>query len=223
MKKSKVPFEFNQCMSLIKATGKKARSLRDLRRLISKISDESIFHHTCQYFQKGHILEYTNDFAHWAGESLEERALSERLSNIDTYTFKSVGEVRKEVLNVVDDYLRNFPEPRPAHMGDEFHFNETVSFIFSVGIKVRNVAEFLLALRHIDPGCIYFHFFEARVRLGNGVDDFSRWFEYALDKDNIAARIRKIDPFMHDIENIREHLIEAIEEDVREEMEAGGI
>jgi len=81
------PFEFRQCVSILKATGRKAGTLREMRDVIAVVSDESIFHHTYQYFLKGHILEYANDFAHWTGESLEERALAERLSGIDPYDF----------------------------------------------------------------------------------------------------------------------------------------
>lgn len=88
-------FEFKQCVSILKSTGKKAKSLRELRNVIAVVSDESIFHHTYQYFLKGHFFEYTNDFAQWAGESLEERALSEHLSNIDPYAFKTIDELRQ--------------------------------------------------------------------------------------------------------------------------------
>jgi hypothetical protein len=73
------PFEFKQCVSIVKSTGRQARNLGELRKLISQVGDESIFHHVYQYFLKGHVLEYTNDFAHWAGESLEERALAKRV------------------------------------------------------------------------------------------------------------------------------------------------
>ncbi len=83
-------FEFKQCVNILKSTGRKAGNLRELRNIISKISDKSIIHHTNHYFLKGHVFEYTNDFVHWAGEGLEERALSERLSNIDPYGFKNM-------------------------------------------------------------------------------------------------------------------------------------
>ena len=66
-----------QCVSIVKSTGKSAKNLSELRKMISEVGDESIFHHVYQYFLKGHILEYTNDFAHWAGEHLEESALAE--------------------------------------------------------------------------------------------------------------------------------------------------
>lgn len=211
------PFEFRQCVSILKSTGKKAKNLRELRDAIAVVSDESIFHHTYQYFLKGHILEYTNDFAHWAGESLEERALSEHLSNIDPYVFKNIDELRQELLNAIDSYLENLPEPREAMTGDEFYFNETITLIFPVGIRVKNLAEFLIAIKYIDAAAIYYHFYEARIRLG--VDDFSKWLEDSLNKKELSEKIRSIDLFMHSIEGIREHIIEAVEKDVRTEME----
>ena len=215
------PFEFKQCVNLIKSTGLKARNLRELRERTAVVSGESIFHHTYQYFLKGRVLEYTNDFAHWAGESLEERALSEHLSNVDPYAFKNIEDLRMELLNVIDGYLKNFPEPREAMPGDEFYFNETVTLTSPLGIKAKNLAEFLIAIKYVDAAAIYYHFYEARVRLG--VDDFSKWLEDSLDKKEVAERIRGIDPFMHSIEEIRKHIYEGIEEEVRTEMEAVGL
>jgi len=213
------PFEFRQCISILKSTGKKARNLRELRDKMAVVSDECIFHHTYQYFLKGHVLEYTNDFAHWAGESIEERALSEQLSNIDPYDFKNISDMRNELLAVIDEYLLKFPEPREVIAGNEFYFNEMVTLIFPVGIRVKNLAEFLTAIKYVDSGSIYYHFYEARIRLGGGVDDFSRWIEDVFGKKELVERIRAIDPFMHDLEGIREHIAEAVEEEVRKDME----
>lgn len=214
------PFEFRQCVSLVKSTGRKAKNLKELRKIIAQVGAECIFHHIYQYFLKGHILEYTNDFAHWAGETLEERALAERLTCIDPYTLKSVEAVRSELLREIDDFLSQFPEPRDVIAGNEFYFNETINLIFPVGVQTRNLAEFLVAIDHIDAGSIYYHFYDSRVRLGEGiVDDFSRWIEHTLMRKEIADRIRSIDPFMHSIESIREHIREVIEEYVRSDME----
>lgn len=213
------PFEFKQAVSIAKSTGKKANSIHGLRENISKVSRESIFHHTCQFYLKEHIFGYTNDFAQWSGENLEERALAERLSNIDPYSFKSISGTRKELLRVIDEYLQDFPEPRCVIAGDDFHFNETLTLIFPVGIKVNTLTEFLLALRHVDPGCIYFHFYEARLRLGKGADDFSLWMEFSLNRKKLARNIKSIDPFMHTTEGIREHIIEMVEEDMMSDIE----
>jgi hypothetical protein len=213
------PFEFRQCISILKSTGKNAKNIKELRDLIATVSDECIFHHTYQYFLKEHILEYTNDFAHWAGENLEESALSEQLSNIDPYDFKNITDLRDELIHVINDYLERFPQPRDAIPGNEFYFNETVTLIFPVGIRAKNLAEFLTAIKYVDSDSIYYHFYEARVRLGSGIDDFSRWIEDVFGKKELGERIRTIDPFMHTIEEIKRHIIETVGEEVRKDME----
>jgi len=213
------PFEFRQCINILRATGKKAKNLRELQDSITTVSDECIFHHTYQFFLKVHILDYTNDFAFWAGESLEERALSEQLSNIDPYDYQYINDLRNQIIQVIHEYLEKFPEPREAMPGKEFYFNETVTLIFPEGVRAKNLAEFLTAIKHIDADSLYYHFYEARIRLGSGVDDFSRWIEDIFGKTGLAEKIRSIDPFMHNIEGIREHLVEAIEEEVRKDME----
>ena len=117
------PFIFYQCISIPKATGKWAKNLKELKKMIVAVSPDSIYHHTYQYFLKGHILEYTNDFAQWAGESLEERALSEHLSIIDPYEFNNIEDLRKKLLDVIDDYMERFTSPKDAFPGNEFFFN----------------------------------------------------------------------------------------------------
>ena len=214
-------FEFKQCITMLKATGKKAKNLREFRNALETVSKRSVFHHTYQYFLKGHILEYTNDFAQWAGESLEERALAEHFSNIDPYDFTDIEELRKELVRQVDEYLLQFPEPRDALSGDEFFFNETVTLVFPSGVRARNLAEFLMAIKYVEGSALYYHFFDARQRLGRS-DDFSAWFEDALGKSELAARVRSIDPFMHSLDGIREGIAAAVEEDVRSDMEAMG-
>ena len=57
------------------------------------------------------------------------------------------------------------------------------------------------------------------MRLGNGIDDFSKWVEEALGRKDLAARIRAIDLLMHTLDGIREHLVEMLEEEVRKDME----
>jgi hypothetical protein len=214
-----IPFEFKQYTSILKSTGRRAKNLRELREGIASVSKEAIFHHTYQYFLKAHILEYTNDFAQWAGDSIEERALSERLSNIDPYAFKDIDDLRKELLDVIDDYIENFPEPRDTAPGDEFYFNEAIILIFPTGVRAKNLAEFLIAIKYIEPSSIYYHFYDARTRLG-GINDFSKWFETELGKKELSEKIRLIDPFMHSIEKIREHISELLESEVRNDMEA---
>lgn len=216
-------FEFKQCVIILKSTGKKARSLRELKETIGAVSDGAIAHHTYQYFLKGHVMEYTNDFAHWAGESIEERALAERMSNIDPYDYASLPDLRRDLVSAIDEHLTAFPEPRQAMPGDEFHFNETVMLVFPAGVRARNLAEFLMAMKYAEASTLYYHFYDARVRLGNRADDFSQWMEESMEKSEVARRIRSIDPFMHNLNSIRERIVEAVEEEVKRDMESAGV
>jgi hypothetical protein len=216
-------FEFKQSMMLLKSTGKKARTLRELRELIATVSDGSIFHHTYQYFLKGHILEYTNDFSQWAGESIEERSLAEQLSNVDPYDYHDIDQLRIELLRIIDIYRERFPEPREALPRDEFFFNEAVTLVFPAGLRARNLAEFLMAVKHVDASSLYYHFYDSRIRQGGEKNDFSQWFAQELGKNGLAAKIHSIDPFMHSLEGIRELIAQAVEDEVRTDMESAGI
>jgi hypothetical protein len=214
-------FEFKECITLLKATGKKAGSLREFRDVLAAVSEGAIFHHTYQYFLKGHVLEYTNDFAHWVGESLEERALAEHLSNIDPYDFRDIEELRTALVKAVDDYLERFPEPRAAMPGDDFFFNETLTLVFSASLRARNLAEYLMAIKYVDNSSLYYHFYDARQRLGNS-NDFSHWFDEALGKNDLADRVQAIDPFMHSFDGLRVRIATAVEDEVKLDMEAAG-
>jgi hypothetical protein len=164
-------------------------------------------------------VEHTNDFAHWAGEFLEERSLAERLSMVDPFSHKNIQEVRNELLLIIDSYLNQSPQPRAVWPGDEFYFNETVSVIFPAGLRIRNLAEFLMAIKYIEPASIYYHFYEARVRLGSRQDDFSQWMADVLEETALAERIRTIDPFMNSLGDIKEYLIQEVEQKLRADME----
>lgn len=213
------PFEFKECISLVKSTGKKAKTLRELRDLIALVGDESIYYHTYQYYLRRQILEYNNDFANWAGEYLEERALSEYFSNVDAFTFKDVADLRNALLKVIDDYLERFPEPREVMPGNEFYFNEAIILIFPAGLRASNLAELLIAVKYIDAPSVYYHFYEAMMRLRTGVDDFSKWVEEGLGRKDLATKIRSIDPLMHTLDGIREHVALLVEEEVKKDME----
>jgi hypothetical protein len=217
------PFEFKQCITLLKATGSTAKTLAELRDRLATISDRSLYHHTYQYFLKGHILEYTNDFAEWAGQDLEERELAEELSNVDPYDFPDMNALRVELMRVIQVYLERFPEPRETRAGEEFYFNETVTLVFPAGVRAKNLAEFFLAIKYIDRSCLYYHFYDARLRLGGAMNDFSQWIADALGKKELADKLMAIDPFVHSLEGIRERIVEALEAEVKVDMEAAGV
>lgn len=173
-----------------------------------------------QYFLKEkRILEYTNDFAQWTGEILRESILSEQLSNMDPYTFKTTACLRDEIVRVIDEHLRDYPKTNSALPGDEFYFNDSITLIAPIGMQSKNLAEFLVGVTYVELESIYFHFYEARVRPPLEVDDFSLWVEDALNKKELAYKIRAIDPFMHSLEATRRHIIKLVEDELKKDME----
>lgn len=212
-------FVFRDIVNIIKSTGIKASTLYELRDGLNSASENSVFHHTYQYFLRGHITEHTNDFAQWAGESLEESALAERLSNIDPYSFRSTSALKTEILKVLDNYLHEYPEPRPVMPGGEFFFCESVSFVFPAGLKARNMAEMLMAIKYLDHSSLYYHFFEARTRHRKKHDDLSKWISEVVKVPEIAVNLGNIDPFMNTLEGIREQIISILDDGIRTDME----
>jgi hypothetical protein len=213
------PFIFKQCTNILKSEQRNAGTIKELVRGIKEVSDASIFHHTYRYFLKGHILEYTNDFAQWVGESLKEHTLAEHLSSVDPYDFNTVSALREEIVRVIDDYLAHFPEPRPAMKGNEFYFNESVTIVFPTGIIAHNLAEFLQALKYVDSSSIYYHFYEGRIHGIHGPDDFSMWLKEQLNETELSEKLTHIDPFMYDIEGMRRLIIHTVEQKVQKDME----
>ena len=212
-------FEFKQCVGISKLTSQRAINLAGLKELLTSASKESIAHHTYQYFLSGHALEYTNDFAHWVAESLGEKALSERLSNIDPYGFADIDELRQGLLRPIEERLKETPAPRDAMSGDGFQLGEAVILVFPASIRVQNLAEFLSGIKYVDRSSIYYHFYEARMRLGSSVDDFAKWFLNSLGNQGLAEQMKMLDPFMHTLEGVRAHIIAVVEDEVRRSME----
>ena len=214
-----VPFQFRECVVIPKATGVKAATVHELEDRIAAVSDESLYHHTYQYVLKGHLQEYTNEFAEWAGESIEERALAEKFTNLDPYELPSIEALREALIRIIREYLETNPEPRPVAKGNEFYFNETLTMIFNTSLRARNLAEFLIALQYLEPGSLYFHFYEARNRSTERTNDFSNWVRCTLEKEDLATEIDRIDPFMFGLEGLRNQIVSLVDAELRKDME----
>jgi len=66
-------------------------------------------------------------------------------------------------------------------------------------------------LGNITIDSIYFHVFEARLRLEKGTNDFSSWIENSIGNKALADKISKLDPYTHTLEELRRVIIKIIE------------
>jgi hypothetical protein len=207
--RARQPFRFFECTSLIQPTGMHAQDLSDLLSLIRIVDPGVIYHHTHQYFLKAAVVtpEYPNDFAVWAGRSLEERALAEKLANLDLCAFPGIEQVRAALIEIVVSYFGENPAPRPARTGDAFFFNDAVTIVAETGFAAETLPAFLEALDRVGTSSIYFHFFEARFRLRRPADDFSTWIGSELNRPDLARAIRGLDPYQYSLEGLRGRIL----------------
>ncbi|MDO8427196.1 MAG: DUF5752 family protein [Deltaproteobacteria bacterium] len=207
-------FKFFECFAIIRLTGRRASDILEFLEILKQISPEAIFHHMHQYFLKPHIIppEFPNDFAVWADETLGERNLAEALANVNPFEFASIEDLRAELVRIIAEHLKRYPPPRPALPGREFLFNEAVTIVLPTGIEAASLHDFIRALKEVDSTSIYFHFYEARLRLGRAQDDISRFLDACLDCPGLASRIKSLDPYMYSTEVLRNKIIKIVEE-----------
>jgi len=66
-------------------------------------------------------------------------------------------------------------------------------------------------LKKITIDSIYFHIFEARLRLEKQTNDFSFWIETSLGDKELAKKIAAFDPYTRTLDDLRNKLIAIIE------------
>jgi len=212
-KKAEQPFYFCTRLNLRELTGFRARNLRELVDIIKIIPGSSIFQHTHIFLQKKKRImpEHTNDFAYWVASTLGEHQVGEELASIDLLEFSSIRALREKIINVIENNLFERKEPlRMAPKGMDFEFIKSHSFILPTPYVAKNLSQFIKVLKKITVRSIYFHVFEARLRLEKGVNDFSKWIDTSLAYPKIAGRISSLDPYTHTLEGLRKSIVDII-------------
>ena len=150
---------------------------------------------------------FTNDFALWASEALQEEALAERLSGIDLLAYTTVRSLRLAILRIIEKEIGAAGTTRGCPSGDEFHFCRSKSFVMKTGLVAANPAEFFDLLPCVSNESLFFHFFEARLRLGRLTNDFSHWFA-RRGEARLAQRLDALDPYRVTLDEFRDRIID---------------
>lgn len=213
--KAKEPFNFCTRLHLSELTGLRATTLGQFLALIKQVSGSCIYHHTHRFLQQHQYLspEPPNDFAYWVTDILGEDELGERLVSIDTMQYSTIRDLREKIALTIEDYLNDSPlaKLRFARSGEEFHFIKSISFILPTNYVAYDLSEFAEVLKKITIDSIYFHMFEARLRLEKPTNDFSLWIENSLGDKRLANSISSFDPYTSTLEGLREKIIRMIE------------
>lgn len=216
------PFRFWTRLTLTRLTGRRAADLAELVEHLRIVRPSVIFHHTHHFLvQHQHLSpEPPNDFAFWVRNVLQEDELGEQLAAIDTVQFPSLKELRLRIVEVIDRYMDGRRPLRTAPAGEEFYFQDAISFVLPTPHQATTLAEFAIAIERVSYAAIAYHLFEARLRVGAQDNDFSRWLEQELGEREVAAAIRNMDPYTHTLEGLRRRLLGLLAPRLAAELEA---
>ena len=212
-------FIFDTELRLVVLTGNKARSLAELRQALVRVPGSSIFFHTHQEYLTHNFQTpvYYNDFAVWVSQTLREEALAEKLAAIDLLAFTTIRELRETIIQTIDDYVGELNRPTYECRPDEaFHFCRSKSFVLPIGLVAHDVPDFFAKLPHISNASLYFHFFEARLRLGRRTNDFSRWLK-DRGRDDLANAIDQLNPYIRTLDELKSDIVQLGAETTRDQ------
>jgi len=212
-------FRFYTRLHLKVLTGLRASNILELLELIKKVPGSSIYYHTHHFLQQHEELspEPPNDFAHWVRTALNEEVLGEKIASIDTIQYPTIRSLRNETIRIIEDYIQEDPKVklRFASPDKVFHFIKSVSFILPTPYVAKNLNDFLGILKRITTNSVYFHMFEARLRLDKETNDFSFWLGTSLMEAKLAEKITSLDPYTYTMEDLKKKLIGIVEERIK--------
>lgn len=219
-KNNEKSFRFYTRLHLRVLTGFNASNIEGLLKLIKHVPGSSIYYHTHHFLQQHLYLspEPPNDFAHWITNALNEEVLGEKIASIDTIQYTTIRTLRKEIAKTIEDYIKEDPSVKLRFVSPRrvFHFIKSISFILPTPYTAKDLKDFVELLKKITLDSVYFHMFEARLRLEKETNDFSFWLGTSLNEAELARRIMSLDPYTYTMEDLRKKLIEIVEGRIRD-------
>ncbi len=212
-KEASNPFYFHSERRLVELTGEKARNLTELLYVLRFIDGAVVFYHTHHAFLDYHDItpDFRSDFAVWVRDEIRDQMLAEKLAGIDPMDYSSIRELREATLGILEEHIEEYGDRRQARPGKEFFFRRSKSFVLPTGRVAKNLDEFCRHLRKISLRSLFYHLFEARLRLERRTNDFSIWLSDSLGLDSLAAKIDKIDPYVLTLDQLRRRMVALVE------------
>lgn len=212
MRQGSSEFRFRTKLDQTVLLGKKAKNIPELLAAIKTVPDASIYFHTHKFLQQHHYLspEPPNDFAYWVTNVLNELALGESLSGIDIIQFHKIPDLRNRFIEIVEAYLQSSRRAVEAPQGQEFYFMSSQIFVLEIPYVARNLAQFEEILRKVSIHSLYYHVFDAHLRMEQEENDFTMWFR-RTGQTKLAEEVWRLDPYTLTLEGLRQKIIQLID------------
>src|SRR5262249_44804811 len=116
---------------------------------------------------------------------------------------------RETVVNTVEEQLWGTEQPHSCRSGLELHLIGSRLVAFDTGERIPTSAALAEALSRLSLRSFFYHVHEAHRRNGGGSDDFSAWLEDFGADASLVARLREIDFYFLNLNQLRQEFIEA--------------
>ena len=131
--------------------------------------------------------------------------------------FASIRELRERFVEIIASHITENREIRTAPKGEEFHFMKCRTFVLPTQHAASNLKEFGEMIKKISRHSLYYHIFEARLRLEKEHNDFSYWLESSIGESKLADSIARLDPYTQTLEGLRTTICALVQERLREQ------
>jgi len=204
------PFAVKDCALIALGTGVRAQNLRELRDRLQSIHPACIYHH----FWGGLLRplfddpEYQNDFAGWAWHGLRDARLAEKLALVDPSQCPSLEDLRRELVEVIEERLEESEFIPWAKTNQQFYFVRSQIVVFDTNLRIEGPAIIAGMVPRLSVGSIFYHFIDARRRTASRRDDFSEWLLGCGDRcaEMVIPRLIAIDPYFSSLTELRREL-----------------
>jgi len=210
------PFQFVAASYLTRITNYTTTTLGEMRDALEACSDASVFYHTFQSLERYHFLTegFSNDFAQWVLAALNRVELAERMAALDIRRYLALGDLRADLLRVIDEFSRSDPRELSRSAFEPFYFCESVEVSLPLGDPAPTLLEFRHGLEKLGSASFHFHFLVSRLRLHLRSNDFSQWFANELGLETLAQQTNQIDIYTNTLESARAKLLYFIDREL---------
>ena len=80
------------------------------------------------------------------------------------------------------------------------------TFVLPTAYVAHDLIQFAEVLARVSIGSVYFHMFDAKLRLKSGENDFSRWFR-DQGKFVLANETKRLDPYSYTLDGLRQRIV----------------
>lgn len=212
------PFVLLDCSLARYALGRNCTNLRDLLEAIRTVPDMALDHHMrrCALDDHFELSEFPNDLARWCWDCLGDQVLGEQLGLVDPYQYATMADLRAALVNVVEERLWGLDRVPWCRPGMELHLIGSRLIAYDTGERFATLASLAEAMPRMSMRSLFFHVHEARRRRGGKSDDFSAWLESLGTEPSLVAKLRAIDFYFLNLNQLRREFLAVLGQNVPE-------